>query len=195
MKAADVGFFRWLFWALLSWQGKMKRLPYIGSFFCLVLTVRIYVNFATQWLAVNAVPPPAGVAPDSAYMISLATSQYIVPFLLPICYIYIVLDIKRLRSIGLNTWQAGLIALVFSGVTPFVPIVVAPAFQQLIIMTTFAYHAILAVIPAREDRISPLERKYRTWRAIATGNGTPRRLPGKAIKSWRIVKQGPAKKK
>lgn len=195
MKAADVGFFRWLVWALFSWKGKIKRLPYIGSFFCLILVVRVYIGVAAQWLAVNVAPPPAGVPLDPAYAVSLATSLYIVPFLLPVCYIYIVLDVKRLRSIGLSDLQAGLAALLFSGVTPFVPILVEPAFQQMIVMTTFAYHAILAVIPAKEDRMSPLERKYRTWQAIATGDGTPRRLPGKAVKSWRIVRQGPAQGK
>lgn len=189
MTIADAGFFRWLFWALFSWKGRIKRLPYVGSFFCLVLVVRIYINAAAQWLAVNTLPPPGGAAPDPAYVLGLTSSQHIVPFLLPICYIYIVLDIKRLRSIGAPLAPAFL----FSGITPFVPIF-APGFAEAVVMTTFAYHAILAVIPAKEDRLSPLERKYRTWQAIATGNGAPRRFTGKEIKHWRIVRPGPEKR-
>lgn len=190
MKAADVGFFRWIVWALFGWNGKIKRLPYLGSFFCLILVVRIYVSAAVQWIAVNLAPPPAGVELDAAYVATLVTSHHIIPFLLPACFIYVMLDVKRLRSIGLGSLPSLGVALLFSGLTPFAPIVV-PAFANMVVMTTFAYHAILGVIPAEEDRISPLERKHRTWQAIATGDGTPRRLRGKDIKTWHIVRQGP----
>lgn len=192
MKVADAGFFRWIAWALFSWNGTIKRLPYLGSFFCLVLVVRVYVSAAVQWLAVNVAPPPPGVELDAAYVATFATSRYIIPFLLPVCFIYLMLDVKRLRSIGLSSLHALGVALIFSGLTPFAPIA-APAFANMVVMTTFAYHAILGVIPAAEDRISPAERKYRTWRALATGDGTPRRLRGKDIKTWHIVRQGPKK--
>lgn len=183
---ADVGLARFINWALFSWNGSIKRLPYLGIFFGLVLVARIYLSIAAQWMATNAVPPPDGLKPDAAYVVGLMGSLYIVPFLLPICYIYIMLDIKRLRSIGLGSLPALSMALVFSGLTPFAPIV-APAYIDMVAMTTFAYHAILGTIPAAEDRISPLERKYRVWQAIATGNGTARRLRGKDIKRWHVV--------
>ena len=184
MKIAEQGFFRWCFWAFFQWRGEMRRLPYILAFFAFVLVVRIHVSAAAQWLAVNVLPPPGNVVPDPAYAASLALTPAIIPFLLPVCYCYIVLDVKRLRSIGAPL----LPAFLFSGLTPFVPIF-APQLTEATVLTTFAYPAILAVIPAQEDRLPLPEKKARTWKRIATGNGTPRRLRGKDIKEWRIVRQ------
>lgn len=188
MRFSDAGFLRWTAWAFFSWQGRIKRLPYAATFFALVLVVRAYATAAAQWMAVNVLPPPPGVALDPAYVAKVATSPEMAIFLLPVCYIYIVLDVKRLRSIGAPL----ALAFVFSGLTPFVPLF-APTLAQIIILTTFAYHAILAVVPAAEDRVSPLERKAGLWRSLATGTGMPRRLRGADIKFWRIVRQGPAK--
>jgi hypothetical protein len=143
---------------------------------------------AAPWLAVTVLPPPGNAVPDPAYAASLASTTAIIPFLLPVCYCAIVFDVKRLRSIGAPL----ALAFIFSGMTPFVPIF-ASRLTEVAIMITFAYHAILALIPAQEDRLAPLEKKARTWKRVATGDGTPRRLRGKDITEWRIVRQGPEK--
>lgn len=187
MQVAKDGFIRWFFWAYFSWRGEMKRLPYALGYFAFMLLVPVYTSVAAQWLAVNVVPPPGGGAPDPAYAISLTATTYILPFLLPICFISIALDLKRLRSIG----GPLALAFAFSLATVLAPIY-APGLLEMISLTSFAYRAILAVIPAKEDRLSPLERKARTWERLATGTGSPRRLSGKQITEWRIVRQGRA---
>ena len=171
-----------LVWALFSWRGRIKRMPYAVCFLILALLTRPLMTMAAQTMAVYVLPPPEGTVLDFAYVTSLTLRPEIIPVLLPFCYMYIVLDIKRLRSIGAPL----ILAFIFSGLSPFVPLI-APDFAEMAAMTAFAYHAILAVIPAKEDRMSPLERKYRTWQSIATGDGTPRRLSGKDITSWRVV--------
>lgn len=186
MTIAEHGFFPWVGWAFFNWRGRIKRLPYALGFLCLVLLVRIYTSAVAQWIAVNVAPPPQGIPLDPSYVGEMMHSPHIVPFLIPIAYLFIVLDIKRLRSMGAPI----LLAVVFSGLSPFVP-VYFPGIQETSVMTMFAYHAILAVVPAKEDRLSPLERKALVWKALATGSGMPRRLRGRDIKSWHIVRQGP----
>ena len=188
MQLAKVGFLRWFAWAFFSPSGRIKRLPYAISAFCLLLLLKPYTAIAVQTLAVYIMPPPEGAAPTIEYVRELSLSWHIVPLLAPICYMRLCLDIKRLRSVGTSL----LICLPFAAMFLFSPII-PPEYGEMNSLTIFAYLAILAVIPAREDRMNPLERKYRTWQAIATGDGTPRRLSGKDIKSWRIMRQGPAK--
>lgn len=192
MKFSDVGLLRWIFWAYLSWKGVIKRLPYAIGFFALVICVQTYTTAVAQWVAVNIAPPPAGMELNAEYVVSIASSIHIAPFILPVCYIYMALDFKRMRSVGLSALPAFGIALFFSGAGPFMPIFVQGA-GQATAMIVFAYHAILAILPAAEDRLSPLERKYKTWQSIATGNGTPCRLSGGDVKEWRIIRQGPEK--
>lgn len=182
MRVRDKGFLLWLVWAFFDWRGVIKRLPYAIAFFSFSLLVNPYVTIAAQTVAVYFLPPPAGVELDPAYVRQVASSLHMIPFLLPICYMFTVLDMKRLRSIE----APRILAVIFALVSVFVPIF-APAYAEMSAMTVFAYHAILAVIPAKEDRLSPSERKYRTWQAIATGDGTPRRLSGRDIKTWHIV--------
>jgi uncharacterized membrane protein YhaH (DUF805 family) len=185
---AEQGFIRCFFWAFFSWRGEIRRLPYALAFFGFVLLARIYASAAAQWLAVTLLPPPGNVAPDPAYVTALASTTAFLPFLLPVCYCAVVLDLKRLRSIGAPAF----LAFLLSGLTPLVPFF-APSLTEMTALSSFAYHAILAVIPAKEDRLDPQEKKARTWKRIATGDGSPRRLRGKDIKEWRIVRQGPAK--
>lgn len=187
MQVAKVGFPRWFAWAFFSPGGRIKRLPYALSSFCLYLLLIPYIPVAAQIMALYILPPPGGARPDLEYVRSLAMSASIMPLLLPVCYVRLCLDFKRLRSIGAPL----VIALPFAALLLFSPLI-PPDFGEMNSMTILACLAILSVIPAREDRLSPLERKYRTWQAVATGDGTPRRLSGKEILSWRIVRQGPA---
>ena len=182
MRVRDKGFPVWLVWAFFDWRGTVKRLPYAIAFFAFTLLVNPYVTIAAQAVAVYFLPPPPGVEMDAAYVRQVAGSLYILPFLLPVCYLFAALALKRRRSLGGPLVLAPLFALL----SVFVPLF-APAYAEMTGMTSFAYHAILAVIPAREDRISPQERKYKTWQAIATGDGTPSRLRGKDIKHWHVV--------
>ncbi len=184
MRFRDKGFLPWLGWALLSWRGSIKRMPYAVSFFCLLLVTPIYVRIAAESLAVYLLPPPPGVELNPAYVRGLAGSAAMLPLLLPVLYVFVALDIKRLRSAG----GPLILAVIFAVLTLAGPIF-APGAAEMLSLTGFAYHAILAVIPAKEDRISPQERKYRTWRAIATGDGSPRRLAGKDVKVWHVVRR------
>lgn len=187
MKMADVGFFRWISWVLFGWQGKVKRLPFLVGFLFLVLFAGPYTNAMVQVLAVYFVPPPGGAAPGAAYALSLTRHIGMVPLLLPVFYIYTVLDLKRLRSIGMAPPLGMGLALLMAAMATYGALYM-PGLVQIIAMTVFAAHAILAVIPAEEDRVHPLERKARTWKEIATGNGQPLRLSGKAVKHWHIVR-------
>lgn len=188
MQLAKVGFITWFSWAFFSWKGRMKRLPFAVASLCLYLLLVPYVPIAAQTLAVYFMPPAGGGSPDLEYVRTLANSVYMVPLLLPVCYMRLCLDFKRLRSIEAPL----LIALPFVGLLLFSP-VLPPDLGQMSTLTIFAYLGIMAIIPAKEDRVSPHERKYRTWQAISTGDNKPIRLRGKDIKGWRIVRQGPAK--
>ncbi|MDR0339672.1 MAG: hypothetical protein LBH65_05275 [Desulfovibrio sp.] len=191
MKMNDVGFPRWLLWALFSPAGRIKRLPYVVSFVILTLFIGPYTRAMAEITALHMFPPEGGAAIDVAYVQALASSSAMIPALLPVFFVYCMLDIKRLRSLGLSLSILLPLAVAFAALTTY-PAILAPGLLQPIALTGFAYHAILAVIPAKEDRLHPLERKAMTWKAIATGDGTPRRLSGKDIKQWRIVRQGPA---
>lgn len=186
MKVADVGIFRWFFWALFSWQGCIKRLPFLIGFLFLVLFAGPYTNAAAQVLAVYFVPPASGAAPDQAYVLSLLRHPGMAPALLPIFYVYMALELKRLRSIALDARLCLGLSFLLAALSTYGALYM-PSLLQPIAMTTFASHAILATIPAKEDRLHPLERKAKTWKAIATGDGTPRRLSGKDIKHWHVV--------
>lgn len=188
MRVRDKGPLLWLVWAFFSWRGRIKRIPYAVAFVLLVMLARLYVTIVAQTVAVYLFPPPGGAEIDLDYVRQLAASTHIVPFLIPAFYMYTVLDIKRLRSIGAPL----VLSAVFAAISLLVPIFL-PQFTEMSAMTVFAYHAILAVLPAKEDRMSPYERKYKLWQSLATGDGTPRRLSGKDIKHWHIVRQGPAK--
>lgn len=188
MRLAKVGFLRWFFWAFFSPNGRIKRLPFAISSLILYLLLIPYVPVAAQTLALYWLPPPDGAAPSLEYVRGLAMSASIIPLLLPVCYMRLCLDLKRLRSVGVPL----LIAVPFVALFLLSPLIPAE-YGQMSTMTILGYLAILAVVPAREDRLSPQERKFRTWQAIATGNGAPRRLSGSQILSWNIVRQGPAK--
>lgn len=188
MTLAEHGFLRWFFWALFSWRGRMKRVPYAFFTLFLLLLQKTYLSIAMQVLAVYIIPPPDGGVPTMEYAVGLGTSLYMVPMMLPLFLLRLSLDVKRLRSIGAPL----LLAPVLGSILLFSPI-----FPERIVemanLTVVAYIGILAIIPSQEDRMHPLQRKARTWRAIATGDGTPVRLSGKDIKGWRIARQGPAK--
>lgn len=189
MRLAEAGFPIWFVWAFFSPGGRIKRLPFMVSSFILYLLLSPYLNIAAQILAVYILPPPEGGPPSPEYVKALSMSAPGVLLMLPVCYIRLCLDVKRLRSIGAPV----LIAVPFAALLLFSPLIPV-ALGEMNSMGIFAYLAILAVIPAREDRMSPLERKYRTWQAIATKDGTPRRLSGKEILSWRIVPQDSKKR-
>ncbi|MCL1939184.1 MAG: hypothetical protein FWG04_00790 [Desulfovibrionaceae bacterium] len=189
MRVAKVGFLRWLGWAFFSPSGQIKRLPFAGTSFLLYLLLILYTPIAAQILAVYILPPPGGGPPSVDYVRGLALSPALIPLLLPGAYMRLCLDLKRLHSIG----APRIIAVPFVSLFLFAPLIPAN-FSEISSLGVLAYLAILAAIPAREDRMDPLERKYRTWQAIATGNGTARRLSGREILSWRVVRQGPDKK-
>ena len=189
MRVAQVGFLRWLGWAYFSPGGQIKRLPFAGASFLLFFLLILYVLIAAQILAVYILPPPEGGPPSVHYMRDLAMSSALVPLLLPGAYMRLCLELKRLRSIG-----APLIIAV-----PFVSLylfsrIIPENFREISSLSVLAYLAILAVIPAKEDRVEPLERMARTWQTVVTGDGTPRRMSGKDILAWRVVRQGSAKK-
>ncbi|MDL2316564.1 hypothetical protein LJC59_05725, partial [Desulfovibrio sp. OttesenSCG-928-A18] len=173
MTISEHGFLRWIAWALFSCNGRIKRFPYAFAFFFLILLMRIYINLATQLIAAYFVQVPAGMELNPEFFAALATSNYVLPFMVPVFYIYVALDIKRLRSI--EAPMIPLIACAFAAISCLTP-VFFPALGEMAAMTTFAYHAILALIPAKEDRLHPLERKARTWKALAKGDGQPIRL-------------------
>lgn len=185
MRVKDKGPLPWIGWAFFSWQGKMKRLPYMVSFAILFFLTRFYQIATVPLAAEYFFPPPGGAAIDVAYIVQLAASPQILPFYIPLIYMYTVLDIKRLRSVG-----GPLFISVLFAVASFVAPVYLPKYAEMLSLSIFAYHAILAVLPAQEDRISPYERKYRVWQTLFTGDGTPRRLNGKEIKHWHIVSSG-----
>lgn len=189
MQAAKVGLFRWFIWALFSFSGRIKRLPFAGATFIVMLLQVPYLSIAMQTLAVYILPPPDGSHPSPEYMAQVRNTLAMVPLMLPICFLRLALDIKRLRSIGAPV----AIAIAFAALFLFSP-VYPPSITEMANMSMIAYIGVLAIIPSKEDRMSPLERKYNTWKAIATGDGTPRRLTGKDIHEWRIMRQGPAKK-
>lgn len=189
MQVAKAGFLRWLFWALFSFSGRIKRLPFVGATFVVMLLQVPYLSFAMQVLAVFIMPPADGTHPSPEYMAQVRNTLPMVPLLLPIFYLRLALDMKRLRSIGAPVAIAFAFGLLFL-LSPIYP----ESITEMANMTIIAYLGVLAIIPSKEDRMSPLERKFKTWQAIATGDGTPRRLSGKDILEWRIVRQGPAKK-
>ncbi len=188
MPPCKAGSPRWCLWAFFSPVGTIKRLPFAVCTFILYLLMQPYVSAAIQILAVHILPPPDGGRPSPEYARALAMSASAIPLLLPLCFMRLCLEMKRLRSIGVSP----LIALPFAALFLFSPLI-PPSLGEMSTLSAVAYLGILAVVPAKEDRMSPLERKSLTWRAIATGNGTPRRLSGAEILSWRIVRQGPAK--
>lgn len=185
MRVRDKGPIPWAGWALFGWKGKIKRLPYAVAFGILFLLTPLYQIAVVPMVAEYIYPPPGGAAISLEYVKQLATSPRILPFLLPLLYMYSVLDFKRLRSIGGPIF----IAVLFACLSMAAPVYL-PKYAEMISLSVFAYHAILAVLPAREDRISPYERKYRVWQAIAARDGGPVRLPGKAVKHWHIVRHG-----
>jgi hypothetical protein len=189
MRAPKVGFLRWLGWAFFSPDGQIKRLPFAGTSFLLYLLLILYTPIAAQVLAVYILPPPGGGLPSVDYVRGLALGPAFIPLLLPGAYMRLCLDLKRLHSIG----APRIIAVPFVSLFLFSPLIPAD-FREISTMIVLGYLVILAVIPAKEDRMEPLERKYRTWQAIATGDGTPRRLSGRDILSWRVVRPGSVKK-
>lgn len=186
MQIAKDGYLRWFFWAFFSWKGRIKRLPFAGATFCLMLFQVPYLSFAIQFLAVYIVPPADGSFPTPAYASEMGRTMAMIPFMLPIALLRFGLDIKRLRSIGAPL----AIAAVF-GVLFLISPIFTPGITEMINMTTIAYLGILAILPAKEDRMSSLERKHRAWQSLATGDGTPRRLSGKDILSWKVVRKQP----
>ena len=188
MRVRDKGPIPWLFWALLGWRGKIKRLPYAVAFGILFLLTPLYQIAVVPMVAEYLYPPPGGAAISLEYVKQLASSPQILPFLIPLLYMYSVLDFKRLRSIE----GPIVIGVLFAALSMAGPIYL-PKYAEMMSLSVFAYHAILAVLPAKEDRISPYERKYRVWQSLAGEAGEPIRLPGKAIRHWHIVKQPKAK--
>ena len=192
MHVKDKGPIPWLGWALFSWKGKIKRLPYAVAFVILTFLGRFYPIIVVPLVAQYIYPPADGAQMSVEYIKSLAANPLILLFYTPLLYVYMVLDIKRLRSIEISIALATALAALFAAASLASPILV-PQYAQQLSLSIFCYHAILAVLPAKEDRISPYERKYRVWRAIANGKGDPVRLSGKAIKHWHIVSQNRAK--
>ena len=189
MRVRDKGPLRWLAWAFFSWTGKIKRRPYADGFGVLLLVRSLYQNAVVRTVAEYIYPPAGGGPVSLEYITDLAKSPRILPFLLPLVYMYSVLGFKRLRSIEAPVF----IAVIFAALGLSAPILM-PQYAEMLSLSVFAYHAILTVLPAKEDRISPYERKYRVWQAIATPEGGPVRLRGKDIKHWHIVGQGKKKK-
>jgi hypothetical protein len=192
MRVKDKGPIPWLAWAYFDCRGAIKRMPYAVAYVILVFLVNIFGSMIPPAVAVYIFPPPAGTEVNAAWLEQLVASGKVLPFMLPFFYIYVVLDLKRLRSIGTPLLVSLGCPVLFAALSLAAPLVL-PKLVQECAMAVFAYHAILFVVPAREDRVSPLERKYMVWQALATGDGTPRRLTRKEIKGWRIVRQGPAK--
>lgn len=189
MRVRDKGPVLWLLWAIFSWNGKIKRLPYAAAFGILFLLTSLYQIAVVPTVAEYVYPPPGGAPLSLEYIKELAKSREILPFLLPLIYMYSALGFKRLRSVEAPIF----IAVIFATAGMTAPILL-PKYAEMISLSVFAYHAILVVLPAKEDRISPYERKYRVWQALARPEGGPIRLPGKAIKHWHIVRQGREKK-
>jgi hypothetical protein len=190
MRVKDKGPIPWLGWAYFSWRGAIKRLPYAVAYIILVFLANTFGNMIPAAVALNLFPPPAGVELNAEWLQQLVQSGKVLPFLLPFWYMYTMLDLKRMRSIGTPLVVSFGCPALFAFLSLAAPVIM-PDYVRECAMTVFAFHAILFVIPAKEDRISAYERKYRVWQLLATGNGTPKRLNRKDIKAWHVVRSGP----
>ena len=184
MRIADNGFFPWLFWALFSWKGLIYRRAYIGAMLCFLVILAVYMFIVGQVYARFIFPPPGGLAPDMEYVTALLRSGD-VPFYvtLPLLPISILLDAKRLRSMGAIP-LISVIVNVLNSARPALPEQIA----GLLGVLGVAYLLIMLLVPPKFTA-QPVNRRF----ADSPGGGGPRRMSGKDLTNWRLIAPAPRK--
>ena len=196
MRVAENGFFPWLFWAFFRWDGKVERLPYIGALL-IMATVAISYTIALCFFYASASGPlPPDAFDNAENLVALLRANEPPLFtMLPITCMAIMLDAKRLRSMGF---------------TPYISIAInvmnflRPSEQSMVslicALLALIYLAMLILSPAREgatEAASGASRRsgwpFAQSHSEATERG-PRRLRGAQVKSWRVLAPAPQKK-
>ena len=184
MRVTDNGFFPWLFWAFFSWKGVISRRGYIGAMLCFLVVLTIYTFLVGQVYARYLIPPPGGLAPDMEYMLGLLRSGQVSSYaMLPLLHISILLDAKRLRSMGALPWISVIIN-VLNAARPDMPETLA----SLLGVLGIAYLLIMALVPPL-DTARPVNQRPASR---SSGNG-PRRMSGKELTNWRLIAPAPRK--
>lgn len=146
MKIATHGFFRWIIWAMFSWQGRMNRLPYLGASVVSAIPLAL-VLCLVYWLYAQIVYGPQIVRymdlEDFLLLLDMDSTPYYMAF--PLSYVSIVLAAKRLRAIGLPPYAA----IVLQTVYYFTPMEGAASTAMSLIM--FVYYLALLLTPTKEE--------------------------------------------
>lgn len=151
MEIAKDGFFRWIFWAMFSWHGRMNRLPYLGASLISAVPLLLVMGFIYWAYAVAAYGSDA-VARMSTDDFLLMAGRDPAPFYLsfPLVYVSIAMAAKRLRSMNLPPAIAAVLQVVYY----FSPIEGPVSTMMSILM--FAYFiCLLAVRPVTEGEGEP----------------------------------------
>ena len=183
MRVADDGFFPWLVWAFFKWNGKMNRLPYLGAMGCFLLLLTLYTFLVGLAYTHFIIPPPDGTPADMNYLLEVLRSGAVSPFaMLPLTVISVMLDAKRLRSIGAFPW----IAIIMNALNFLRPDEeVAGPLGSIISIAGMAYLLILILIPSR-GTAQPVNRGF-----PRSSGGGPRRMSGKELTNWRLIAPAP----
>lgn len=182
MRIADKGFIPWLFWALFRWNGTLNRLPYFGLFlFCYVVVVTACTIGAGFLSALYILPPPEGAALDMQYIVEVLRSKDLPSWvsllaMLPPTFCLIMIDVKRLRSVGLASWIA--IAVNLAGLLR--PYNTVPLFESIMQLFLVAYRMFLFLLPAPVKPVSDTA-------------GGPRRVSGSELSNWTLIAPAPGK--
>lgn len=182
MRVADNGFFPWLAWAFFKWNGKINRLPYLGALACLLALLTLYTFLLGLFYAHFIVPPPEGAAADTQYLLEVLGSGVVSPFaMLPLTVISVMLDAKRLRSIGAFPWLAIVMNLLnFTRAEAEV----AGGLGSIFGIASLAYLLILLLLPPR-DTARPVNQGFQ--QASGRPGGGPRRMSGNDLTNWRVI--------
>lgn len=182
MRIADKGFIPWLFWALFTWKGSIDRLPFLGAAVCYVVLDLFYSFGILLLYAYVIIPLPEGVAIGGPYFQELLVSGTIPLYVfLPLIVLRILLQVKRLRSMGFTPW----IAVVINMAKEFNP--GGEGLSSIVGLMMVCYYAILLFIPS-QDTARPVN-GGRRW--PTDSEGKPRKLTGKDLGNWRVVEPAP----
>ena len=180
MRVSDNGFFPWLFRVFFRWDGTLDRLPYLLALGCTLLLLMLYMYFSTLVYALYILPPPGGGMPSTEYIVELLQSGKMPHSIFyPMYLLFIMVDAKRLRSIGIVPWLAVIVNL-----KNFIPnLEEGGVLAGILGLVTVAYTAILILLPPKS-----VAAPVHAWKA--SGNG-PHRMSGDDLSNWRVVTPAP----
>ena len=182
MRISDNGFFPWLVWALFKWKGTINRLPFLGAAVCYVVLDVLYSLGILLLFAHVIIPLPDGAMIDGPYLHELLLSGKIPIYaFFSLIVVRILLQVKRLRSIGVTPW----IAVIVNLAKEFNP--GGEGIVSIIGLLMMCYYAILLFVPAK-DTAMPVHGRGR-W--PVGGDGRPRKLDSSELSNWRVIEPAP----